>query len=379
MKLKWPLVAGVLALTAILVTASLRNAAPVSSSAPAEGPPAAVSVAAVERRDLPYLVKASGRAEAKASVTVKSRIDGQVAAISFNEGSPVRKGQVLLRMDPDPAEAQLQQAKALVARDQAQLERLAGDARRNTSLYEQGFISNSGLSQTQADLRAAEATLKADQASVASARLQHDFTSVLAPVDGVAGAALLPVGGAAKANDTALVVVNQVKPIYITFAVPETELGRLRHAIAKGAVPVSASIPGFNTVLSGRLAFVDNAVDPTTGTILAKASFANQDGGLTPGQFADVRVTVEHVSDVLVVPAAAVESGIDGPFVFVVKDNSTVEIRSIKVVTEIDGASVVAAGLAPGERVVTDGQSHLRAGKRVTVVSTPASASAHSP
>src|SRR5258706_3875063 len=359
MKLKWPLVAGVLALTAILVTASLRNAAPVSSSAPAEGPPAAVSVAAVERRDLPYLVKASGRAEAKASVTVKSRIDGQVAAISFNEGSPVRKGQVLLRMDADPAEAQLQQAKALVGRDQAQLERLTGDSRRNTSLYEQGFISSSGLSQIQADLRAAEATLRADQASVESARLQLGFTNVVASVDGVAGAALLPVGGAAKANDTALVVVNQIKPIYITFSVPETELGRLRHALAQGPVPVSASIPGSNAALSGRLAFVDNAVDPTTGAILAKATFPNQDGGLTPGQFADVRVTVAHLSNALVVPAPAGESRADGPFGFVVKEDSTVAIRSIQVATAVGGLSVRSAGPAPGGRVVTGRQAHL--------------------
>jgi len=380
MKLKWPLIAGVVMLAAILLAASMHRATPVSSqAATAEVPPAAVAVATVERRDLPYFVKASGRAEAKASVIVKSRIDGQVAAILFNEGRSVRKGQVLLRMDPAPAEAQLEQAKALVARDQAQLERLAGDSRRNTSLYEQGFISNSGLSQIQADLRAAEATLKADQANVASARLQLGFTNVVAPVDGVAGAALLPVGGAAKANDTALVVVNQIKPIYISFAVPETELGRLKHAIANGPVPVSASVPGSNAALSGRLAFLDNAVDATTGAIVAKASFANEDGGLTPGQFADLRVTVDHLSGAVVVPAPAVESGADGPFVFVVKENSTVEIRSIKVVTEVDGVSVVAAGLVPGERVVTDGQSHLREGKRVTITGAPAAAAARSP
>ena len=375
MKMKWPVIAGTAVLAGVAVLQALRHAAPEASQTTLpQAPPVTVSVATAERRNLPILITASGRVEAKASVTVKSRLDGQVAAIMFTEGSPVHKGQVLLRMDPGPAGAQLRQAKALLARDEAQLERLVGESQRNTALYEQGFISKSGLGQTQSDLHAAQATLKADQASIDNAGLQLGFTTVTAPVDGVAGAALLPVGGAAKANDTALVVVNQVKPIYVTFAVPETELSRLKHAMAQGGVPVSTLARGSTAVISGRLAFLDNAVDPTTGTIVAKASFANEGGELTPGQFAEVKVTVERLGNAVVVPSLAVESGVDGPFVFVVKPDSTVEIRPIKLVAEVDGYSAVASGLALDERVVTDGQTHLRAGSRVSIAATAASA-----
>ena len=224
-----------------------------------DAPPAevVVSVATVVQRDLPIEVKASGRAEAKASVTVKSRLDGQVAKVLFSEGGSVYKGQVLLRMDPAPAQAQLRQSSALLARDRAQLEKLQADRDRNVELFRQGFISKSGLGQTEADFRSAEATLKADQASIDSARLQLAFTDVVSPVDGVAGVALLPVGGAAKANDTALVVINQVTPIRVAFPVPESELSRIKSAMAAGPVESLASVPGANATSRGRLDFLD--------------------------------------------------------------------------------------------------------------------------
>ncbi|HEY2561698.1 MAG TPA: efflux RND transporter periplasmic adaptor subunit [Caldimonas sp.] len=345
---------------------SLRGAAPTERQRTSTEPAAtAVSIAIAAQRDLPIFLKASGRAEAKASVTVKSRLDGQVAAILFKEGAPVRRGQVLLRMDSASAEAQLRQAEALIGRDQAQVDRLAGESKRNTALFNQGFISQNGLGQTQADLQAGKATLRADQASRDAARLQLGFTAVVAPLDGVAGAALLPVGGAAKANDTALVVVNQVRPIYVTFALPESELERVKGALAHATVPVYASVPGSTSSSSGQLAFLDNAVDPSTGTILAKATFPNDDGRLTPGQFAEVKIPIERLPAAVVVPVAAIESGVDGPFVFVVKADSTVEIRPVRVAAESEGWSAVTRGLRAGEKVVTDGQPHLRAGSRV--------------
>jgi multidrug efflux system membrane fusion protein len=380
MKMKLPLVAGATVLVGIAIYQAWHHAVPVAlKTTSAEATSINVSVASAERRDLPILVKASGRAEAKASVTVKSRLDGQVAAILFTEGKAVSRGQVLIRMDPAPSAANLRQTKALVARDEAQLEKLVNDFQRNTALFDQGFISKSGLGQTQADLHAAQATLKADQANVDTARLQLEFTNVVSPVDGIAGAALLPAGGSAKANDTALVVVNQVQPIYVSFSVPEIELARLKHAMAKGIVPVTTSVPGSGADLSGKLVFIDNAVDPTTGAILAKASFANDNGELTPGQFAVVKIPVDRLSSAIVVPARAVESGLTGPFVFVMKLDSTVEIRQITVVAEVDGFSAVSSGLAPGERVVTDGQAHLRAGSRVNLASAPPGGALRSP
>jgi multidrug efflux system membrane fusion protein len=372
MKSKWPWIVGALVLLVVLFQ-SLRGAAPTEGQrTAAELAFAPVSIAIAERRDLPVFLKASGRAEARASVTVKSRVDGQVAAILFREGAPVRRGQVLLRMDSAPAQAQLRQAEALIGRDQAQADRLAGESKRNTALFNQGFISQNGLGQTQADLQAARATLKADQASRDASRLQLGFTDVVAPVDGVAGAALLPVGGAAKANDTALVVVNQVRPIYVTFALPESELERVKGALAHATVPVYASVPGSSSSSSGQLAFLDNAVDPSTGTIIAKATFPNDDGRLTPGQFAQVKIPIERLPAAVVVPVAAIESGVDGPFVFVVKADSTVEIRSVRVAAESEGWSAVTTGLRAGERVVTEGQAHLRAGSRVAIAASAA-------
>jgi multidrug efflux system membrane fusion protein len=250
---------------------------------------------------------------------------------------------------------------------------MAGESQRNTALFEQGFISQNGLGQTRADLQAAKATLKADQASRDAARLQLGFTDVLAPVDGVAGAALLPVGGAAKANDTALVVVNQVRPIYVAFALPESELERVKEALAHAAVPVYATVPGSTLSSGGQLAFLDNTVDPNTGTIIARATFPNDDGRLTPGQFAQVKIPIDRLPKAIVVPVAAIESGVDGPFVFVVKADSTVEIRPVRVAAESEGWSAVTTGLRAGEKVVTDGQAHLRAGSRVAIAASAAS------
>lgn len=378
--MKLPLVAGAAVLAGIAISQAWHLAVPVvSRKTSAQAIPISVSVALVERRDLPILIKASGRAEAKASVTVKSRLDGQVAAILFMEGKAVSKGQVLLRMDPAPSAANLRQTKALVARDEAQLEKFVNDFQRNTELFDQGFISKSGLGQSEADMHAARATLKADQANVDLARLQLEFTNVVSPVNGVAGAALLPAGGAARANDTALVVVNQVQPIYISFSVPEIELVRLKHAMAKGVVSVTTSVLGSAADLTGQLVFIDNAVDPTTGAILAKASFANDKGELTPGQFSVVKIPVDRMSNAIVVPTMAVEGGLNGPFVFVMKPDSTVEIRQISVAAEVDGLSAVSSGLAPGERVVTAGQAHLRAGSQVSLASAPSSGSLRSP
>jgi multidrug efflux system membrane fusion protein len=378
LQVKWTMAAGLVALGIALVSYALRPPPAASEAASAvDATPIPVTVAFAEVRDLPLVLAASGRAEAKVSVTVKSRLDGQVAAILFMEGRPVRKGQVLLRMDPAPGQAQVRQTQALLARDQAQVDRLAAEAQRNTALFDQGFISKNGLGQTNADLQAARATLKADQAAIDTARLQLGFAEVIAPVDGVAGAVLLPVGGAAKANDTALVVINQVRPIYVSFAIAESELDRVKRAMARGRIAVSASVPGALAVSQGELAFLDNTVDPTTGTIIGKAVFANDDGNLTPGQFAQVKLRLEQVTGVVVVPTTAVESGVEGPYVFVAGPDSKVSLRAVKVSVAVDGFTAIASGLAAGERVVTAGQSHLRVGSRVTA--TPASAPARLP
>jgi multidrug efflux system membrane fusion protein len=369
MKLRAALVAGIAVIAVIGAIVFSRGG---SSRTPqlledAPAPAIPVSVATVLEVDLPIVVTASGRAEAKASITVKSRLDGQVARILFSEGGLVRKGQILLRMDAEPAQAQLRQSSALLARDRAQLEKLQADRDRNTELFRQGFISKSGLGQTEADYRSAQATLKADQANIDSARLQLAFTDVVAPVDGVAGVALLPVGGAAKANDTALVVINQVTPIRVAFPLPESELPRIKSAMARGPVEVIARVPGASATSNGRIYFIDNAVDSSTGTIMARALFDNVDRLLTPGQYVEVKVTLGHHPQSLVMPAAALESGVDGPFVFVVRPDSTVAIRAVKAGAPAEGVVAVSSGLASGDKVVVEGQARLRAGSPVRV------------
>lgn len=329
--------------------------------------PISVTVAEVQQRELPLTIAAVGRIEAKASVTVKSRLDGQVSEVVYAEGKRVHKGQVLLRFVPALLEAQQRQAESVLARDEAQLARVKGDYERNLALFGKGFISKSGLSQSAADLHSAEASLNADRAGLDSARVQLDYTRITAPIDGVAGALLLPVGGAAKANDTALLVINQITPIYLSFSLPEAQLAPVKQALSKGEVEVSATIDGIAQPLVGKLAFLDNAVDTTSGAITAKAIFANTDGLLTPGQFARVALQLGKLPDALVVPSQAVESGINGSYAFVVNADSTVEIRQLRLSGEAGAFSVVSNGLAAGERVVTSGQARLREKAKVSI------------
>lgn len=353
----------------------LRLARPGSAKVPATPEvPTPVSIDTVQRRDLPVTADAVGRSEARTSVSVTPRVDGQVAEVDFREGEPVHRGQLLVRMDSAALDAQRRQAEGVVARDQAQLARLNADFDRNKSLSAQGFISPGALNQSDSDLKAMQATLKSDEAALDDARLQVEFTRIVAPIDGVAGALQLPRGGGAKANTTTLLVINQVDPVYVAFSLPEGELAPLKQALTRGEVPVSATIEGLPATIVGRVAFVDNAVDATTGAITVKAIFGNLGGLVTPGQFARVSVRVGALNDVLCVPSSAVESGVDGTYLFVVQPDSTVAIRKVEVGIESAGYRVVRSGVAAGERVVTQGQGRLHNQAHVTIQDAPASA-----
>ncbi len=362
----------VLVLTGIAWVRSTRQHSEKIDLAPEAA--AAVSVDTAQRRVLSLTTDAVGRAEAKTSVAVTSRVDGQVAEVEFKEGQPVHRGQLLVRMDSAALDALRRQAEGVVARDQAQLARLSADFDRNKSLSAQGFISAGGLSQSESDLKATQATLKSDEAALDDARLQVEYTRIIAPIDGVAGVLQLPRGGGAKANTTTLLVINQVDPVYVTFSLSEGELAPLKQALARGEVPVSASIDGLATPISGRIAFIDNAVDPTTGAITVKAIFGNPGGLVTPGQFARVRVRIGSLDNMLSVPAAAVENGADGEYLFVVKPDSTVVIRKVDAGVEAGGYRVIRSGVVEGERVVTAGQARLHNQARVTIQGMAASA-----
>lgn len=358
--------------TALVCYLCLRSGKPAASRANSAEVPLSVSVAQVQRQDLPLTLAADGRAEARASVAVKARLDGQVAELAYVEGQMVHKGQLLLRIDPALLEAQSRQAQGVLARDEAQLARAQADYQRNLTLTNQGFISQSSLNQSLADMQTAQANLKADRAALDSAHLQLGYARIYSPMDGVAGALLMPVGGAAKANDTTLLVINQVQPIFVTFSLPESQLMALKAAQRKGPVRVSASVDGMEQPRLGKLTFIDNTVDPTTGAITVKALFPNADGALTPGQFARVQVQLDTLPHALVVPAQAVESGVDGPYAFVINADASVSLRQLKLGPASGTLRVVTDGLNEGERIVTTGQARLRESSKVVVSATPA-------
>jgi len=338
---------------------------------PAEpgGPPAVpVKVAKVTRRDVPVLLKVVGRAEAYESVSLKSRVDGQVAAVSYHEGQHVRQGEVLVRLDPADFEARAQQARANLARDQAQLAKAKADFERYQVLKNRGFVSEEMLSGMRTTYESATATQAADQAALQLARLQSDYAVIRAPFAGIVGAKLVFPGSGVKTNDTVLALVNRVRPLYVGFAVPESHLARLRAAMKAGALPVSVTVPGDDSRrYPGYARFLDNAVDPATGTIQMKAVLENKDEALTPGQFVRVSLALDTVKNAPVVPAEAVQQGPEGNFVYVVGGDGRVSARPIRMLLSEGDLAVIDHGLKPGETVVTDGQLRLTPGARVRV------------
>ena len=337
---------------------------PAAGKAPSARP-APVVLAPVETASVPIRLGAIGRAEAVSTVTLRARTDGQVIAVDFVPGAAVRKGQLLVRLDARAIDAQLQQAEANLARDMAQLGKARADLRRYEDLVAKGFVSAAQLDGYRATVDSLDATVTADQAAVELLRVQKGYTRIEAPMDGVAGAIQVHPGGSVKANDTPLVVVNQVRPIHVAFAVPETRLGELGRQRLSERLRVEASIAGAkDSPLVGELVFVDNAVDAATGTIQMKARFENADARLTPGQFVEVALTLRTLDQALLMPSEALQSGPDGNFVFVAKPDQTVEVRKVRTEQVDARRQLVLDGLKAGENVVVDGQVRLTPGGR---------------
>lgn len=340
-------------------------------AAPSGGMPVPVTTAQAQPGDIPVLLDMVGRAEAYESVTLKSRLDGQVASVAYTEGQPVKAGQLLLQLDPADYQARLLQAEANVARAEVQLAKAKADFERYTSLKARGFISEEKLNEVRTTEAAAHATLKADRAALELARLQLSYTSIKAPFAGIVGARLVFPGSAVKINDTALAVVNRVAPLYVSFALPEKHLGNVRQAMNKGALKVNVGLPGRKDEwIPGSARFIDNAVDAATGTIQMKAILENKDGKLVPGQFLNVSLALEKIQGAVLIPNEAVQQGQNGNFLYVVKAENTVEPRQIEVSTSVKGQSAIAKGLAAGETVVLDGQLRLAPGAKISVKTT---------
>lgn len=344
---------------------SETNAKPKAAPA-ARGVP--VTVASVQVKEVPLTLNLVGRAEAWSTVTLRSRIDGQITAVHYQAGQHIGKGQKMVTFDSRALQAQLAQAEANLARDRAQLEKARSDFARYSDLVAKGFVSASQLETYRAAVDSTEAIVKADLAARDLAQVQLSYTNVVSPMEGVAGAVLVFPGASVKANDTALVVINQVRPIYVTFSVPERMLGQIDVARAGGPMPVSVAVPGAQRPkLTGTLSFVDNAVDSTTGTIIMKARIDNGDEKLTPGQFVEVSMVLRNLKDALVVPSEALQSGPDGNFIYVARPDQTVEVRKVQTISLAGRELVVEQGLTVGERVVTDGQLRLTPGARYEV------------
>jgi multidrug efflux system membrane fusion protein len=339
----------------------------VAARQPAEAAPLVVSVAAAVVKPVPVEITTIGTVNVIASVAVKSRVDGEITAVHIRDGQPVKEGDLLFTIDSRSIRTELTQAEANLARDQALLENARRNVERLSKLASKDYVAKQSMDEAATNAKSLEASVRGDEAAVEAARVQLTYTEIRAPMDARAGTVQLPRGNLVRANDsTPLVVLNQMQPIYVAFSVPQTDLPTIRVAQANGPLPVSVAIPGDPAQpLQGEVTFIDNAVDETTGTIQLRATFANTEERLWPGQYVTVTLTTGIDANALVVPDQAVQRGQAGTHVFVVQPDSTVDLREVRIVRSRQGEAVVIQGLSAGDRVVVEGQLRLTPGARV--------------
>lgn len=327
-----------------------------------------VQVALAERRDVPIVLQATGTVEPIQTAAVAAQVDGILERVTFREGDDVRQGQVLFQIDSRPYQSALAQAEATLARDLAMLESAGRDAQRFEELAAKDYVTAQQLDQARTSAASLAATLRADSASLTRARLDLDRASVRAPISGRAGSILVRPGNLVRASGgVPLVVINQINPILVRFPVPATELSAIRKT--SGVVPAVALPVGDTTSpQTGQLSFLDNAVDSLTGTILLKATFPNAAGVLWPGGLVRVRLTLSTDRGALVIPLSAILTGQQGNTIFVVGDDNKVSQRTVIVVRSSDTMAILAGGVEPGARVVTDGQVRITDGAEVQVL-----------
>ena len=328
-----------------------------------------VTVAQVVQKSMPIEISMIGAAEPYSSVSIRSQITGQMTAVNFTEGDDVKAGQVLFALDRRPLEAALEQAKANLDRDIAQAANAAAQFKRFQELADRGIATKEQVDTARTSMTALNATVNADRAALENAQVQLQYATITATISGRTGALQVHEGNLVRANDqTPLVVINQIAPISVAFAIPEARLPELKRYMERGALRVTATPPKDEAPPAvGRISFVDNQVDQTTGTIKLKGTFPNEDRRLWPGQFLNVTVTLTNDPMAIVVPTAAVQTGQQGQYVFVVKNDHTVEMRSVVVSRTNSAETVLANGVKPGETVVTDGHLRLVPGSLISV------------
>src|SRR6267142_2406388 len=333
-----------------------------SRKAPKGPPSVPVTVAPVLQETVPIRLQGIGNVEAYQTVALKARVDGQIMVVNFREGDPVKKGEVLFRIDPRPYEATLRQAEANALRDKAARDQARSQEKRYQELLDKNFVSKEAYAQIRTNAETAEATATASQAALENARLNFEYCTIASPLDGYVGKVLLQAGNMVRANDAnPLAVINQVRPIYVNFAVPERNLPEVRKYRAAGPLMVETLPDPGAPPVQGKLIFVDNAVDPSTGTIRLRAQFENADAALWPGQFVNVTLRLYEQVDAIVIPSPAVQNGPEGQYVYVVSTDSVADLRKVTVLRTDGERTIVATGLQKGERVVTRGRLRLGA------------------
>lgn len=367
---RWLAIAA-LAAVAVLAVWLLRGTHQVDAAGAASSA-VPVTLASVAKEDLPLYLGAIGTVQAAQSVTVKARVDGQLEKLAFTEGSDVKAGELLAQIDARPYQAQLNQALAQKAHDEAQLTAALKDLERYTTLVAQDSIQKQALDAQTSTVDQLKASLQSDQAQIDNARVQLSYTSIVAPVEGRTGMRLIDVGNIVHASDaTGLVVINQIDPIAVVFALPEDNFQSVNQAVqqaAKGGAPlrVQALARESGAVLGeGKLLLINNQIDAGSGTFQLKAQFSNQAHSLWPGQYVNVRLLLGEHHDAATVPESAVQRGPDGLLVYVVKADDTVAAQPIRVAQIQEGKAIVSEGLAPGTRVVVDGQYKIKPGVKV--------------
>lgn len=350
-----------------------------AAGAPPPSPATPVKTAAVEQRTIAITAEAVGNVEPLASVAIKSRIDGQISEVHARDGQDVNEGQLLFVLDPRPSEIDVRKAEAALARDQALLTAAVAQEARYGDLLKQGYVTPDQYSAIKGNLDTLQAAVQTDQSAIDDAKMHLGYTRIRAPISGRLGKIALQRGNLVKGNDTqVMVTINQLDPVYVSFSLREQLLPDIRAALARGRALAEAIDPqGKGEPVRGKLSFIDNSVDPATGTIKLRATFDNPKDQLWPGQFVSVRLTLGEEANALAVPLNAVQTGPKGTYLYVVDADSKAQQRDVTIVRSTAEVVVVSKGVAAGERVIVDGQSRVAPGATVSVQA-PAAAAASS-
>jgi membrane fusion protein, multidrug efflux system len=359
---------GVLGPASLLIAFALVSGCAKPQAAPPARLPTTVNVGKVSQKTMPVEVTAVGNVEAISTVSIRAQVPGSVQSVHFKEGDSVSKGQLLFTIDPRPYDSALAQAKAVLARDKATAIFNRSQQERYKTLLEQGVVPASQVDSYVSAADASDAVVDSDDAAVKTAQLNLEYCTITSPIDGRTGTIMVKPGNLVKVADVPIVIINQVNPIYVNFTVPQQYWPDIKGAVNQGALHVMATIPQDpGAPVQGTLTFVDNAVDTTTGTIHLRGTFQNSQNRLWPGLFVSILLTLSSQPNATVVPSQSIVSTQQGSYVYVVKDNRTVEQRTVVASRTINGDTVIEKGLQPGETIVTDGQSNLIPGAKIEI------------